>query len=335
MYARRIIRLAEARKSDSTSAESSSFTSRELQKSLDAKSIALSGVQIGNATLKFELDEGDEFYQRKAREELRESPEVIAKALQDIRELLKTEPELIVPDDDDYYRKFLRPCKWCADSAVAKMKRYYKFRLKYSHVCEDLLPSKEKNCFNSGTVCILPLRNDDGSRICLIEAGDRWNPKAVTLNEMFKCCMMMIDTSSSEPKTQISGIHVIFNMKGQKLSQVTYYTPSYAAMLTDWTQNCAPSRIKGFHIVNQPFIFNVVFAIFKPFLQQKTRNRIHFHGTDRASLTSYLSKKALPKSLDGDLPLEYDQIGEPTWKFYSAFDEDYKESNCYGYVGAK
>ena len=64
---------------------------------------------------------------------------------------------------------------------------------------------------------------------------------------------------------KVSGAHLIIDMDGLPLSHVTHFTPSFAAASVEFVQRCVPCRLKGIHIINQPFIFNLVFAFFKPF----------------------------------------------------------------------
>ena len=67
----------------------------------------------------FELDTSplDEETKKLAEEELRETPEIVEKALEELRELLKNDPTIYFKDDDETLIIFLRPCKFYAKSA--------------------------------------------------------------------------------------------------------------------------------------------------------------------------------------------------------------------------
>lgn len=105
---------------------------------------------------------------------------------------------------------------------------------------------------------------------------------------------------------------------------------AFLLQIVDWLQDSVPLRIKAIHIVNQPRIFNIVFALFKPFLREKLRKRIIFHGTDRASLHKYLSPECLPLAYGGTLDTPR-VTGDQWHQLLVKCDPEFKQINSYGY----
>lgn len=55
-----------------------------------------------------------------------------------------------------------------------------------------------------------------------------------------------------------------------------------------------PIRLKAVHIVKEPFVFNMVFQLFKPFIQEKLKSRVNFEFWIRktVSVQTNLHKKS-------------------------------------------
>lgn len=133
-----------------------------------------------------------------------------------------------------------------------------------------------------------------------------------------------------EPETQVCGVVVVFDMDGLSLQQTWQFTPMFAKRIVDWLQDSIPVRVKALHIVNQPKIFQVVFALFKPFLREKLRGRIIFHGTDRESLHKHMAPKTLPPAYGGTNTEQ--RVDGVTWlELLRKFDAEYDLLNQYGY----
>lgn len=158
---------------------------------------------------------------------------------------------------------------------------------------------------------------------------ERWKHKEVTLDEVFKGCVIFLEAATLEPETQVHGASVIFDMEGLSLQQTWQFTPAFAKRIVDWLQDSVPMRIKGIHIVNQPKIFNIVFALFKPFLREKLRSRIIFHGTDMASLHKYLDPKYLLPKYGGTSQVPRVD-GHQWFDMLRQCDREYKAINSYG-----
>lgn len=60
-----------------------------------------------------------------------------------------------------------------------------------------------------------------------------------------------------------------------------------------------PMKTHAIHIINQSWIFDAIFAVFKPLLDSNMRNRIFFHGSNYESLHKHVSPEYLPKKYGG------------------------------------
>lgn len=288
-------------------------------------------IKLGDYVLQMELEDLKPEVQEIARKELRETPDVKRDAVAELRDLLKEEKDLHVPLNNDIWLvRFLRPCKFYPESARDLIKRYYQFKVKHADMYDGLLPSRERNIFQQNILTVQPNRDQLGRRILVIELGKKWKTSEVTLDEVFKGCVLFLEAAMLEPETQVCGAIVIFDMDGLSLSQTTKFTPSFAKRIVDWLQDSVPLRIKNIHIVNQPYIFKMVFALFKPFLKEKLRNRIIFHGSDRKSLHQYIIPKCLPECYGGTLDLPRID-GEQWLELLEKCDNEYRAINSYGY----
>lgn len=288
-------------------------------------------IKIGDFDLQFEIESLPEHARIIAEKELRETPEIKKKAIEDLKKLLEAETEFTYPkENEEYLVRFLRPCKFYPESARDLIKRYYAFKLKHNDMYDNLVPSREENIFKSNVLTVLPNRDQCGRRILLLELGKKWKHKEVSLDEVFKGCVLFLEAAMLEPETQVSGAIVIFDMDGLSMSQTWQFTPPFAKRIVDWLQDSVPLRIKAIHIVNQPKIFNLVFALFKPFLREKLRSRIYFHGTDRDSLYKYIAPKCLPPVYGGNL--EQQRVDGIQWyQLMMLCEKEYIAINSYGY----
>lgn len=152
----------------------------------------------------------------------------------------------------------------------------------------------------------------------------------MTLDEVFKGAVLFLEAAMIEPETQVNGAVVVFDMDGLSLQQTWQFTPAFAKRIVDWLQDAVPLRVKAIHIINQPKIFNIVFALFKPFLNKKLGSRIIFHGVDRPSLHKHISPKCLLPIYGGTLDIPR-VSGEEWYGLLLKCDKEFIAINSYGY----
>jgi len=287
-------------------------------------------IDLGCAKIRMEHEEAPEWALEKAKHELREVPGVVEEAIMELRELIKKEEYLYLPTDDEYIKMFLRPCHYHPESALKRLKNFYHMKLKYGGACEDVVPSKLRNVFDEGLLSLLPNRDQHGRRILVLEAGKKWKPSKVPLVDLFRGIQLTVLGAMVEPLSQICGAIVIIDVEGLPMGHITQFSPSFASMLLDYVQDCICMRLKAVHIVNNSYIFNILFAIFKPFIREKLRKRIFFHGKDWKSLAKHINESSLPPKYGGTSKWEFPP-GHVLGEFFECYQKDFEKADSYGF----
>uniref|UniRef100_A0A8D8Q0M3 Retinaldehyde-binding protein 1 n=1 Tax=Cacopsylla melanoneura TaxID=428564 RepID=A0A8D8Q0M3_9HEMI len=285
--------------------------------------------------LRFEDEDTFEpFYQETAERELRESEDNIKTGLKKLKDLIKSEDNFYVPlDEDVYLMSFLRSCKYYPESAFARMRSLFKFKARYPQYCANLLPQNERNVFESNMFTVIPTRDQLGRRVLIAEAGEKWNTKEVSLTEIYKCLQMILEAAMVEPRTQIAGCAMIVDMKGLNGNHIWQFSPGFAKLVLDWQQDCLPVRLKAIHIVNQPYIFNMLFQLFRPFLREKLRTRIFFHGSNTEGLLKYFDAKCIPIKFGGHCTASLES-GHELWRLMCQYTDQFERKAKYGYTSS-
>ncbi|XP_055598470.1 alpha-tocopherol transfer protein-like [Uranotaenia lowii] len=273
----------------------------------------------------------DEATMAKAREDIRQTPEATAEGLREFRELLKGEPDLKVPNDDEYLLQFLRPTKFYAKSAFELIKGYYKIKAKKGFIVDNISASAVSVALEERIVQVFPRRDQHGRRIIFLQMGAAWNCSKVPFPEMIRAVHTVVTLVQMEPRTQLHGVVYITNFDSLSLSQLGQFTPKFMKNMLDYGQKCSPMRLKGINLINNSRIFNILFKMSKPFLGQKWGNRIFMHGSDLTALHKQIDPSCLPPWLGGSCDFAaYD--GKLLVEFMNHYRSRFDELNSYGYV---
>jgi len=283
---------------------------------------------------RFALQTGplDEKTLAKAKTELRETDEVREKAIKELRELLKKETTIHFADRDEILIRYLRPTKFYPESALALMKRIAEFKEKQKNILENLMPVQlESQLMFDANINVLAGRDQDGRRVLIAQCGEAWNTAKVSNDNVFQIFYLIHQAALLEPATQVNGVVVILDFDGLGMKQVKELTPTFAFRLLTFIQDAMPLRLKEVHIVKQPFLFNMVWTIFKPLIKEKLKKRLFFHGTKMESLHKHMDPNYLPADYGGKLP-KIDYSGKDWYPTLRSIDKVIEENNTFGLV---
>ncbi|KAE9533552.1 hypothetical protein AGLY_009190 [Aphis glycines] len=148
---------------------------------------------------------------------------------------------------------------------------------------------------------VLPYREQTGRRILIYKLGN-WNTNDFDMNEILKASLATLELGILEPMAQILGGVVIFDMNGFTLQHAYQITPKVVSTIFDLIVYSIPMKTYAIHIINESWVFETVFNLFKPLLGKRYNEMLFFHGKNMDSLHKHIDPKYLPKVYGGVRP---------------------------------
>lgn len=155
-----------------------------------------------------------------------------------------------------------------------------------------------------------------------------WNTSICSLDQYYRVGILHIMHIIFKDCFQMTGVVIVVDFKNLGPYHLAHYTPYNVRKFVKLVQDCCPMRIKEVYVINNPAIFDILFAIAKPFLKHKLVKRFHLLGYDLNKLHGLVPDDLIPEKYGGTLEsYNYDDIEREL----KARDEVFEQWNSYGY----
>ncbi|XP_045169172.2 alpha-tocopherol transfer protein-like [Mercenaria mercenaria] len=240
---------------------------------------------------------------RVAKKELNEIPEKRAEDINTLRKRILKHPGLNICTDDAYLLKFLRASAFDQDAAYTLILKYFEMKAdeKNKQLFTDLRSAAVKHVVERGVVGLLPHRDKQGRSVVVFRPG-KWDTSQFGLADMFKTIFMLLIKLAEDEETQIRGCVVLYDMDAMGFGHLTHISPFYAKRSAMLFQDCVPVRFKYIHVVNEPAVFDYLFALGRPFMSQESIDKVLIHGHKLEELAEYFDLDYLPTEYGGKAP---------------------------------
>lgn len=237
-----------------------------------------------------------------AKENINEDPDTRCQIINEFKDYIYSEGECEPHRTDDaFLLRFLRARSFKIENAHKLLVRYYDFKENNPEFFEGVKLRHLKTMGDSDLITVPPYREQTGRRILLYRMG-QWDPSQVSTDEIFQATMVILELAILEERAQILGGVCIFDLGDLSIQQAWHLTPSIASKMIEIMVTSFPMKIHALHIVNQSWVFDMVYNVFKPLISNRMKERLFFHGDNMESLHQHVDPKYLPERYGGIHP---------------------------------
>ncbi|CAL1684912.1 unnamed protein product [Lasius platythorax] len=225
-------------------------------------------------------------------------------AIKTVRAILRQMPDVDLERcTDEYITRFLLARKYRTEQAAALIAAYQAQITHRQDIFGNLTardPALQR-ALRAGIPGVLPARDRKG-RCVLIILASQWDPIAVPALSVQRAIFLVLEILIQDPRNQQSGFVAVVDWSGFSLRQGSALGAAALRNLIAALRGRFPARFKAIHFLSAPLYIQATLALVKPFLDEKTRNKIYLHGNNLSTLHQHLPTDILPAELGGTGP---------------------------------
>ncbi|XP_064107321.1 alpha-tocopherol transfer protein-like isoform X2 [Macrobrachium nipponense] len=238
---------------------------------------------------------------QRAKDELNEDPERRAADIQHIRDWLKKQPHIKARTDDWTILRFLRGCKFSLEKTKQKIDMFYTCK----SMCPEWYTNRDPQDKRLRAIlemgCVLPLPGyDNQGRKIILSRTPNIAVDAQGFADGVKAFLILLDVWRDEDEqASVTACVTVEDCTNFTMQWAALFNLNLMKKMHTLFEEGYPMRPKGLNYINTPAAFDTVFNIFKSFMKEKMKKRIHIHGSDLESLYKEVPKECLPVEYGG------------------------------------
>lgn len=242
-----------------------------------------------------------------SRELLNEQDGVREKKIEEFLEKLKADPEVKKWNDPgdvngwesrEHLIRFLRAGNWDENAALAILREHLQSGKLYTSIVRLAVPNKLDKVWAKRLSAVTEYRDVYGRRIFIYRPG-AWNPDEIDVNELFASSYVMFELMANEIKNQIAGVTCVCDLQGFGFKHLRSFGLEQVKCVTSFMSGSFPLWIRRIHVVNAPRLFAVLYNMMQPFMDERMKNNMIFHGSDYTQLHKEVPPFLLTSSMGG------------------------------------